>query len=98
MVSRKYELMYIAHPDLGSEEVQELIDRYREMTEELGGEVENVDDWGVRRLAYEIDELREGYYVVMEFRGDQEITEELQRRLRLNDNVIRLMIIRDDEG
>ncbi len=97
MVSRKYELMYIVHPDLSSEETRDLIERYKELTDELGGEVENVDDWGVRRLAYEIDELREGYYVVMQFQGDQRITEELQRRLRLDENIIRLMIIRDDE-
>ena len=61
------------------------------------GEVENVDVWGMRKLAYPIQKKNEGYYVVIDFSADTELPKELDRRLRISDNVIRHMIISKEE-
>lgn len=94
---RSYELMCILPPDLEEEASQELVGRIQEMITHQGGEVTNLNDMGKRRLAYEIQKYREGHYVVINFTAQPSLIAELDRNLRINDNVIRHLIVRDDE-
>ncbi len=94
MQSRDYELMFIINPELGDESARELADQYRELLEELGAEINDVDDWGTRRLAFPIDEITEGYYSIIEFWGGSEIVDEVDRRMGLDEDIIRFMTIR----
>ena len=90
----KYESMYILKPDLDEETRKSLIDKFKSLVEENGGKVDNVDEWGVRKLAYEINYISEGYYVLMTFESNPEFPDELQRVYNINDSVLRFNVIR----
>ncbi|GAV25160.1 30S ribosomal protein S6 [Carboxydothermus islandicus] len=94
---RQYEVMYILHPELDAEKTESIIERFKGMIEQDGGEVTNIDRWGKRRFAYEIKKLREGYYVVMNFKAKAETVQELDRVLRISDDVVRHIVIREDK-
>jgi len=93
---RKYELMYILKPDVEEERRNQLLDKLRGIIE-TSGQVDNVDEWGQRKLAYEISKLKEGYYVLVNFNATIEIPKELDRNLRISDDVIRHMIFNLEE-
>ena len=95
--SRAYEVMYILRSNLGAEVISAAVTRFRELTEGLGGTVDSVDEWGMRRMAYEIDDFAEGYYVVMQYSGDETLNRELDRRLGLDDSVLRFMIVKQED-
>ena len=89
---RDYELMYVVRPDLDEDGLRTAQEAVQGLVEGQGGEVVNTTPWGKRRLAYEIAGLRDGHYVIVEFRGDGSKVKELERALRINDQVIRHMI------
>jgi small subunit ribosomal protein S6 len=89
---RDYELMYVVRPDLDEDGLRTAQEAVQGLVEGQGGEVLNTTPWGKRRLAYEIAGLRDGHYVIVEFRGDGAKVKELERALRINDQVIRHMI------
>lgn len=90
--------MLIAIPELDEEQVGNTLSRFQTIIERTGGEVKNVNHWGRRRLAYEIDNRTDGFYSVMEFAaGDRTITE-LKRILRVSDDVLRHVIVKLPEG
>lgn len=91
-----YEIMFIIAAALEEEKRNAVIDMVKEIISE-GGEVTGTDEWGMRKLAYPILKKNEGYYVVMEFKANPELPLELDRRLKISDNVIRHMIINKDE-
>lgn len=93
---KKYETLYIISPALNEEEVKGVIERVKGVVENGGGVVENIDEWGKRRLAYEINKVNEGYYVLMNFSADNELPKELDRVFRISDNVIRHIIVKLD--
>ena len=95
---REYESLYVLRPDLENEQTQDLINRFKEVVSNQGGEVLDVTEWGKRRLAYEINEYREGYYVIMKFKDDNNVTAELERLMRINDSVMRYLTTRVDEA
>ena len=95
---RQYETMYVLRPDLEGEQTQELINRFKEVVASQGGEALEVTEWGKRRLAYEINEYREGYYVIMKFKDESNVTAELERLMRINDSVIRYLTTRVEES
>ena len=74
-----------------------MVERFSNLIVSEGGEIENVDEWGKRRLAYPIQDFREGYYVLMNFKADPQLPSELERNYKITDEVIRYIIIRDDE-
>ena len=76
---------------------QEIIEKYTALIQNNGGEVTKVDPWGKRRLAYEIDKIREGYYVLVEFNADVELPAELERNFRIADEIMRYMVVRVGE-
>ena len=91
-----YELVYVLKPAIEDETKEAVLDKVKSVIE-ASGEVVKVDVWGVKRLAYEIQKLREGYYVLVEFKATTDVPEELARNLKINDNVIRHMVINIDE-
>ena len=91
---RQYETMYILKPELESEETSALVAKFQSLVTEQGGQVDQLQEIGKRRLAYEIDKNREGYYVLMQFSTDNDVTQELERVMRIEDNVLRYLTVR----
>ncbi|REK72017.1 30S ribosomal protein S6 [Paenibacillus paeoniae] len=91
---RKYEVMYIIRPDVEQENVQALVDKFNGIISN-GGEVTKTDVIGKRRLAYEINKLRDGYFVLVHFNATTEVVNELDRIMKISDEVIRTLIVRD---
>ncbi len=94
---RKYEIMYIIRPDLDEEGRKALIERFNAVLTENGAEIEKVEEMGMRRLAYEIDDYREGYYVVIELNSEPKAVQEFDRLAKINDDIIRFLAIRPDK-
>lgn len=90
---RAYEMMYITRPDLDEEAEKAVLERLQKIITDQGGTIDNVDVWGRRRLAYEIAGYREGNYVVVQFQGPAELPGELERVMRLSDEIIRHIIL-----
>ena len=94
---RSYEVMFIAHPDLDDTSLNALLDKAKGWVTTGGGEVTQVDLWGRRRLAYPIHKQKEGQYVLMQTHMASNDTHELERNLRLNEQVMRFQVVRTDE-
>ncbi|GAW93709.1 30S ribosomal protein S6 [Calderihabitans maritimus] len=94
---RVYETMYIIRPNLEEEQTTAVMDRFASLIKDNGGEVIKVEPWGARKLAYEIEKYREGYYVLMHFKGEPAVAQELERVFKISDEVIRYLIVRLDE-
>ncbi|HHZ13516.1 MAG: 30S ribosomal protein S6 [Caldicoprobacterales bacterium] len=93
----KYESIYVLRPTMEEEAIKAMVERFSNLIVSEGGEIENIDEWGKRRLAYPIQDFREGYYVLMNFKADPQLPSELERNYKITDEVIRYIIIRDDE-
>jgi small subunit ribosomal protein S6 len=93
---RHYELMVILDPDLEERTVAPSLDRFLNVVRQGGGTVDNVNIWGRRRLAYEIDKKAEGIYAVVDMNADPATAKELDRQLNLNESVLRTKLIRPD--
>jgi small subunit ribosomal protein S6 len=91
-----YEVTYILRPSLEETEVEERANAIAEIVKGQGGEVVSVERLGKKRLAYEIKDVREGYYVVMQFKSQAAVSKELERQLKLHDDVLREIVIRLD--
>jgi len=97
MADRQYELVYILPPDTTEEQAAELHQQLDAVVSRMNGQIEKTDNWGRRRLAYEIAHQKEGVYVLEVINGSGELMKELDRRLRVFDQVMRHMIVRVDE-
>lgn len=95
-MSNLYETMYILRPDLGDEAVDQAIERYQSILREGGAEIIETQHRGKRRLAYEINKNREGIYVQMNFQASGNQIAPMERAMRLNDDVIRYLTIKQD--
>jgi small subunit ribosomal protein S6 len=91
---RQYEVMVILDPDLDERTVAPSLDTYLNVVRQSGGTVENVDVWGKRRLAYEINKKSEGIYAVIDLTAEPASVKELDRQLSLNESVVRTKVIR----
>lgn len=89
-----YEVMLIVIPEYDEEQVEGTVGRLRTVVERTGGEITDTDDWGRRRLAYEIDNRREGYYAIMRFTPGERTLVELKRILRVSDDVLRHIVVK----
>ncbi|MDO5784446.1 MAG: 30S ribosomal protein S6 [Eubacteriales bacterium] len=94
-VSGKYETIFIVNPNLGEEAITAVVEKFKSLIEKHGT-VESVDDWGKRRMAYEINDLREGYYTLIQFESDPSFPAELDRVYKITDGVMRSIIISRD--
>src|SRR5438128_4808905 len=97
MANRQYELVYILPPDTTEQQVAELHEQVGQVVTRMNGQMEKNENWGRRRLAYEIGHHKEGVYVLDVINGSGELMKELDRRLRVMDIVIRHMVVRVDE-
>ena len=93
---RKYETIFILHPSLDEEAVKANIEKFQGVIVNGGGKVENVDFWGKRKLAYEINKVNEGYYTLINFEAYPELPKELERVFRITDGVIRHIIVKNE--
>ncbi len=91
---RAYELMMISRGDLDDAAVSQNIDRFTKLIADQGGTVDKVDHWGKREFAYEINHMREGYYTVIDLQIEPPGLNELDRQLRIADEVVRHKIVR----
>ena len=90
--NEKYEVLYILNPNLTEEETQGIVEKFKTLIEQ-NGTVDEMDEWGKRKLAYEINYLSEGYYVLVKFTSGPEFPAELDRVLGITDGVIRSLVI-----
>jgi len=96
-MSRKYELVYVVSPEATDEQVADLHTQVGAIVQRIGGQIEKTDNWGRRKLAYEIGRHKEGTYVLEVIDGGGELMKEIDRRLKVTDLVIRHLIVRVDE-
>ena len=89
-ITGKYEVLYIIDPAQGEEGIAALVEKFKAMVE-AEGTLSNVDEWGKRRLAYPINDLMEGYYVLMNYESKPEFPAELERVMKINDGVLRCL-------
>ncbi|MCD4713069.1 MAG: 30S ribosomal protein S6 [Clostridiales bacterium] len=89
---RKYETIFILRPSLEEEKRNEIIEKFKGIIA-ADGEIEKVEEWGNKRLAYEIEKLREGYYVHVNFKANPTLPKELERNFKISDDVIRFIVI-----
>jgi small subunit ribosomal protein S6 len=95
--ARQYELVYIVTPEASEQEIADLHTQIEQIIQRFNGTLEKTENWGRKRLAYDIGHHREGNYVVETINGSGELMKEIDRRLRVIDQVIRHLIVRVDE-
>ncbi len=94
-INGNYEVVYILDPNLTEEATAALVERFKALVESKGT-LGEVNEWGKRHLAYPINDLTEGYYVLMTFTATPDLPAELDRQLRINDSVMRSIIVCND--
>ena len=97
MANRTYEVMYIVDPETAADKIVELNETIGKLIEKEGGTIVRMDDIGMRTLAYPIKKRKDGYYVLFEVDGTGQEIMELERRMRVNDAIIRFVTVRVDE-
>lgn len=94
---RKYETIFILNSELSEEDSKAIIERVRELVESLQGEVLKIEEWGKKKLAYEVKKMSKGLYVLLHFMGTAQVLSELERNLRLMDAILKYQTVRLDE-
>lgn len=94
---REYELTFIVNPQVEQEGLEEIVEKLKNVVEPDHGSINTIEPWGLRRLAYPIQNLREGQYVFMEINMEPSVIPELERILKLDEMIIRHLIVRLDE-
>ena len=92
----KYELAVVVSAKVEDDVRTATIEKVKALVERFGGSITNVDEWGKKRLAYEIQKMREGFYYFIQFESDANCPNEIETRIRIMDNVIRYLCIRQD--
>ena len=95
-ILNSYETIFIVDATLDEENVTALKDKFTSLIEK-NGELESVDEWGKRRLAYEIDDRTEGFYYLVNFKADGDFPKELERQYKITEGILRTIVIRKDE-
>lgn len=90
---KKYETLTVLHPELPEAQVRETIDRAKRLIEEGGGQVQAMQEWGMRELAYPIRKLQRGYYVLAEYTASADVVKELERTLKIADEILRFVSV-----
>jgi small subunit ribosomal protein S6 len=94
---RLYEEVFIVKPDATDEETKAVVDLLSKTVTDQGGSIENVDSWGRKKLAYRVEKYEEGYFTIVKFAAKPETVREVERRLRVNDLVLKFLTVRLDE-
>ena len=92
----KYELAVVVNAKIEDDARTATIEKVKELIARFGGNVTDVDEWGKKRLAYEIQKMKEGYYYFIQFEADADCPAEIERHVRIMDNVLRYLVVRKD--
>ena len=92
----KYELAVVVNAKIEDDERAQVIEKVKEMITRFGGNVTDVDEWGKRRLAYEIQKMKEAYYYFVNFEADATVPGEIEQRIRIMDNVLRYLCVKQE--
>ena len=92
----KYELAVVVNAKIEDDARTETIEKVKELITRFGGTVTDVDEWGKKRLAYEIQKMREGFYYFIHFEAETSVPEEIEQRVRIMDNVIRYLCVKQE--
>ncbi len=95
---RSYETIYIVQPDLNDDDIKVLSEKVQETITSMKGDCSRLEDWGARKLAYPVKKLSRGRYFYLNFEGDAALVAELERRLRLDDKVLRYQTVKLEKG
>ena len=90
----KYELALVVNAKIEDDERTAVVDKCKALIERFGGTITNVDDWGKKRLAYEIQKMREGFYYFIQFDAETTVPAEIESRVRIMDNVMRYLVVK----
>ena len=93
----KYELAVVVSAKIEDDERAATVEKCKALVKRFGGQVTNVDDWGKRRLAYEVQKMKEAFYYFIQFDAESTVPAEIESRVRIMDNVIRYLCVRQDE-
>lgn len=91
----KYETVYIVSPTADEEHVKGLVEKFNNLVS-ANGELEKVEEWGRKKLAYEVQDQKEGYYVLMNFSANSDFPAELERNFKITEGILKYMVIRKD--
>ncbi|MBG9446260.1 MULTISPECIES: 30S ribosomal protein S6 [Bacillales] len=94
---RKYEVMYIIRPNIEDEAKKALVERFNTILTDNGAEVSESKDWGKRRLAYEINDFRDGYYQLMNVNAEATAVDEFTRLAKISEDIIRYIVVKDEK-
>ena len=94
---KKYELALVVSAKVEDEVREATVEKAKEAITSLGGQITNVDDWGKKQLAYEIQKMNEGFYYFIQFDAETDIPAQLEQRLRIMDNVLRYLVVKAEE-
>ena len=92
----KYELAVVVSAKIEDEERVQVIEKVKALVERFGGQISDIDEWGKKRLAYEIQKMREGYYYFIHFESAASAPAEIEKKIRIMESVIRFLCIRQD--
>ena len=92
----KYELAVVVSAKIEDEERAAVVDKCKALIERFGGTITNVDDWGKKRLAYEIQKMKEGFYYFIQFEAESSAPAEIESRIRIMDNVLRYLVVKKE--
>ena len=93
----KYELAVVVSAKIEDDERATTLEKAKALVERFGGQITNVDDWGKKKLAYEIQKMKEAFYYFIQFEAESSAPAEIESRIRIMDNVIRYLCVRQDE-
>lgn len=94
---RDYEALYIIDPELETDAIKQMVDKFKGVIEEKGGSVQGIDEWGKKRLAYPINHRREGYYVLMNFSSNPDAARDLERVFKITGGLMRYLIVKKEK-
>ena len=92
----KYELAVVVSAKIEDDERAQVIEKVKALIERFGGQISDVDEWGKRRFAYEIQKMKEGFYYFIHFEAESTVPAELEQRIRIMDHVLRYLCVRQD--
>lgn len=94
---KKYEIMYIIRPNIDDEGRKAVVERFNNILTENGAEITNVKEWGKRRLAYEINDFRDGYYMIVNVVSQPKAVQEFDRLAKISEDIIRHIVVKEEE-
>lgn len=92
----KYELAVVVSAKIEDDERAQVIEKVKALVERFGGQISDIDEWGKKRLAYEIQKMKEGYYYFVHFESDAAVPGEVEQRIRIMDNVLRYLCVKQE--